>query len=215
MSRLKLTARSWNFKGFVNLRSGYQESAPFEMPVLYPTTSEFGIVSADNSFYTEGWIVTGPLTYYIKYDDLTLHAFASPELAKASLGTNIAAVCLESVAEDEEPAQCAASFPKLSGPSYLYATGDGGADAGYVSVNANTGKITWARTQVSYSSGLQNSLCAHFSRRPSQLLSTLRSLARANRKSCSSRSGTQLGRCMPQQDSRQSRLGLEAERQAC
>jgi len=121
------------------------------MPLVYPSYSEFGVVSADNSFYTDGWVVTGQLTYYINFADLSLHAFASADLATATLGANIAPLCIESVAEGDEPGQCAASFPKQSGPSYLYATGDGGEDAGYVSVNPSTGKITWGRTKVSVS----------------------------------------------------------------
>ena len=187
-SGIRTLTSSYNFKGgFTNLRSGYQESAPFEMPVVYPTSSGYGVVSADNSFYTQGWVVVGPLTYFIKYDDHTIHAFASADLAKATLGSNIAALCLESVAKGSEPGQCAATFPRQSGPSYLYATGDGGADSGYVSVNANTGKLTWARSQVGSSSSLLYGP-AYPSPPPLRQPSTRLSLALTSRKSYLSRS---------------------------
>lgn len=140
---------SYNVQGFSNLRAGYDDaSARFELPIIYPSNTEYGIVTPDDAFYSYFW-QTGSLKYYVNYADFTVHAFPSAALATAHLGSNIAPLCLESVASGGTPGKCAASFPKQSGPSYLYATGDGGADGGYVSVNSNTGKITWTRTTVS------------------------------------------------------------------
>jgi hypothetical protein len=133
----RLLTNSYRLDSYVpHLRIGRDVWGP-EMPVIYPA-AQFGIVKPARS-----------LTYFINYADNSISAFESPGQAQALLGDNVAELCVESVALGSEPSKCAETIPKRSGPSYLYATADGGSQAGYVSVNANTRKISWTRNIVS------------------------------------------------------------------